>query len=56
MGDAIQITVIGDGGAKPQLERALHSQGLHNIELLKPMARDQLYRYYDESDFLLVNQ
>jgi hypothetical protein len=55
MGDAIQITVIGDGGARPQLERALYSQGLHNIELLKPIARDQLYRYYDESDFLLLH-
>lgn len=55
MGDAIHITVIGDGGAKPKLEQALSTHGLANIELLKPMARDQLYSYYDESDFLLLH-
>lgn len=47
--------IIGDGGTRKILEARLKELHVENVELLNPMARKDLIRYYQESTFLFVH-
>jgi len=47
--------IIGDGGARPVLERELKRHAVSNVELINPVNRDQLLHYYMKSDYLLLH-
>jgi glycosyltransferase involved in cell wall biosynthesis len=49
----IRFRVIGDGGARDRLQREVGD--LPNVELLSPVGRERLIRYYQESDALLLH-
>jgi len=55
MGQQVHITVIGDGGARNLLDQKIKTLGLSNIEVIPPMPRAELFRYYDESDVLFIH-
>lgn len=50
-----QIVVIGDGGRRRQLEEALMSEGIDNVELRPPVQRADLIREYHASDVLFLH-
>jgi len=50
-----KFKVIGDGGRKVELERALKLQGNNNVELLNPISRKELIKYYREADLLFLH-
>lgn len=55
MGPRVQFKIIGDGGRKPALETALSSMGVTNVELLRPMKRDELLEAYRPADVLFLH-
>lgn len=55
MGSRIRFRIIGDGGRKRELERALASAGVSNVELLPPTGRDRLLDEYRAADVLFLH-
>jgi len=51
----VRFRVIGDGGRRIELEKALLGAGVSNVELLSPIPRSQLYRHYEEADVLFLH-
>ncbi len=51
----LKFKLIGDGGRKSQLEAALHSQGVTNVELLAPVNRSELISIYQQADVLFLH-
>lgn len=47
--------IIGDGGTRKLLETKLHELGISNVELLSPVARTELIRYYKDSTYLFFH-
>ena len=52
LNDKVKFRIIGDGGKRKKLERALQKLSLNNIELIAPMARDRLIEEYSKADVL----
>ncbi len=50
-----RFTVIGDGGRKPQLKKALDEAGADNVTLLDPVNRPALVQAYREADVLFLH-
>ena len=55
LGDEFKFLIIGDGGAKKQLQAEIKNRGLTNVILNNPVSRDELQSYYDKSDFLFLH-
>lgn len=55
LGNDYVFRIIGDGGTRKLLEKALKEKNVSNVELLRPMARAELIRYYKESTFLFFH-
>lgn len=55
LGREYRFKVIGDGGAKKELEEELKRLGVDNVELLPPVKRDKLIDIYNKSDFLFLH-
>jgi glycosyltransferase involved in cell wall biosynthesis len=55
LGDGFKFLIIGDGGAKKQLQVEINNRGLTNVILNNPVSRDELQSYYDNSDFLFLH-
>lgn len=55
LGKEYRFRIIGDGGKKEVLKTALQTYGLENVEMLNPLSRDELIRYYRESDYLFLH-
>lgn len=55
LGDAYRFVVIGDGGARAKLHRALQAQGVTNVELRLPVSRGELIAEYRKADYLFVH-
>ncbi|MDX2207531.1 MAG: glycosyltransferase family 4 protein [Gemmatimonadales bacterium] len=55
LGDGVRFRVIGDGGRKPELAKAIAAAGLSNFELLNPMNRESLLREYLDADVLFLH-
>ncbi|MFN3715821.1 MAG: glycosyltransferase family 4 protein [Thiobacillus sp.] len=51
----VKFTVIGDGGRKPQLKRALDEAGVDNVTLCDPVDRAALAQAYREADVLFLH-
>ena len=49
------LRVIGDGGRRAQLEKALVAAGSSNVTLVPPMIRDKLIEEYRSADILFMH-
>lgn len=47
--------IIGDGGTRSRLEDKIKELGVTNVELLKPVPRNELIDYYRKSTFLFFH-
>jgi glycosyltransferase involved in cell wall biosynthesis len=50
-----RFVVIGDGGRRQALAEALARAGADNVELRRPLPRDELIRVYHDADVLLLH-
>ena len=50
-----RFRLIGDGGKRAELETALKTQLVTNVEILPPVPRDQLLAQYREADILFLH-
>jgi glycosyltransferase involved in cell wall biosynthesis len=55
LGNEFKFLIIGDGGAKKQLQAEIKNLGLTNVTLNNPVSRDELRIFYDQSDFLFLH-
>jgi UDP-N-acetylglucosamine:LPS N-acetylglucosamine transferase len=55
LGNEFKFLIIGDGGAKKQLQAEIKNLGLSNVTLNNPVSREQLQTFYDKSDFLFLH-
>jgi glycosyltransferase involved in cell wall biosynthesis len=55
LGDRATFVVIGDGGRKLDLQRAVAIAGCGNVEILPPVPRDQLITAYNGADVLFLH-
>ena len=49
------FNIIGDGGTKRRLMKKLADLQIDNVNLITPVNRDELIKYYQESDFLFLH-
>lgn len=54
LGEDYLFRIIGDGGTKNLLEEELQKLSVTNVQLIKPVSRTELLRYYDETDFFFT--
>jgi len=47
--------VIGDGGTRSFLELEIKRQNVTNVELIDPVNRDELMKYYKDTDYLFLH-
>lgn len=50
-----EYVIVGDGGARRQLEEKLAPSGLENVKLVSPVGRDELMHMYREADILFLH-
>jgi hypothetical protein len=55
LGNEFKFLIIGDGGAKKQLQAEIKNLGLTNVTLNNPVSRDELQSFYNKSDFLFLH-
>jgi glycosyltransferase involved in cell wall biosynthesis len=55
LGSEFKFLIIGDGGAKKQLQAEIKNLGVTNVILNNPVSRDELKSFYDKSDFLFLH-
>ena len=51
----LRFKIIGDGGRRPQLEQALKTASVSNVELSSPVSRDELIQAYLQADILFMH-
>jgi Glycosyl transferases group 1 len=49
------FNIIGDGGTKHKLTKKLTDLQIDNVNLINPINRNELIRYYQNSDFLFLH-
>jgi len=55
LGDSYRFLVVGDGGMRVALSKDIKDNDIHNIEMLPPVKRSELIRYYQEADILFLH-
>ncbi len=50
-----QFVIIGDGGTRARLQKAVADQGLTNVAVRDPMTRAALLTEYEQADYLLLH-
>jgi glycosyltransferase involved in cell wall biosynthesis len=55
LGDRVRFILIGDGGRKKALQRALEAAKVGNVEIRDPMSRAQLIGEYQLADVLFLH-
>jgi hypothetical protein len=55
VGNDFLFRVIGDGGTRLKLENKLKELSVTNVELLPPVSRKELKKYYAQSDYLFLH-
>ena len=55
MGNKYQFLVIGGGGASSKLISTIKNNNVDNIEILAPLKREKLIKYYEDADILFVH-
>lgn len=51
---SFHFIIIGDGGTKEKLVQSLTKEKVKNVELIKPMNREELLKYYALADVLFL--
>lgn len=55
LGNRVEFRLIGDGGRRVQLEKALERTGAPHVDLLPPMSRERLIEEYSAADILFLH-
>lgn len=55
LGPKYFFKIIGDGGKKSVLVEKIRELALTNVEVINPVSRNDLFAYYQESDFLFLH-
>lgn len=55
LGEGYRFVIIGDGGAKSELEEAIRVEGVANVHLRLPVSRRALIQEYQWADYLFVH-
>ena len=55
MGNRYRFLVIGGGGASSKLINTIKNNNVDNIEILAPIKREKLIKYYEDADILFVH-
>lgn len=55
LGDEYEFVVIGDGGNKAELVARTEALGVENVEIRKPVMREELLEIYRDCDFTFVH-
>jgi glycosyltransferase involved in cell wall biosynthesis len=55
MGSKYHFLVIGGGGASSKLINAIKGNNVNNIEILPPVKREKLIKYYKDADILFLH-
>lgn len=55
LGKKYEFLIVGDGGKKLALEKAIHEARASNIRLIDPVNRDRLIKLYSECDYLFLH-
>jgi len=55
LGQKYIFRIIGDGGKKSVLVDKITEFSLFNVEVINPVSRNDLFKYYQESDFLFLH-
>ena len=55
LGNKYRFLVIGGGGATSKLINAIKNNNVDNIEILAPIKREKLIKYYEKADILFVH-
>lgn len=53
--DRVEFKLIGDGGKRTHLEKALKLAGIQNVDLLSPISRQALSQEYQKADILFLH-
>lgn len=51
----VLFQLIGNGGRKRELEQTLNDLNVNNVQLLPPVNRAELLKYYDHADILFLH-
>ncbi|MBR5706070.1 MAG: glycosyltransferase family 4 protein [Bacteroidaceae bacterium] len=54
LGDDYLFRIIGDGGTLPVLKDRLKELNVQNVQLIAPVKREEIIKYYLDSDFLFL--
>jgi len=55
LGNGYRFVVIGDGSTSPLLRSAIKNENVTNVELIPPLNRSKLYKYYSDADILFLH-
>ena len=55
MGSKYRFLVIGGGGTRSKLINAIRDSNVNNIEILPPVKRENLIKYYKDADILFLH-
>lgn len=55
LGNEFKFQIIGEGGTKELLSKKVEELGLNNVELIKPVSRNELIQYYQKADFFFFH-
>ncbi|MBD2751371.1 glycosyltransferase family 4 protein [Spirosoma validum] len=55
LGDRYHFVVIGEGNARSKLEKAIRDNTIRNVDLRKPVGRQELIVEYQKADYLFVH-
>lgn len=55
LGPKYKFRIIGDGGKKKELYEQLLKEQITSVELIPPISRKELIKYYDQSHFLFLH-
>jgi glycosyltransferase involved in cell wall biosynthesis len=55
LGDSFQFVIIGDGGTAEQLREAIKKVQVNNVEMILPVSRGELLKYYKQADVLFLH-
>lgn len=55
LGSHVEVTIIGDGGRRKQLQDAIDETGVSNVRILPPVVRSELIDLYRSTDILFLH-
>ncbi len=55
MGSRYRFLIVGNGGARIKLFSAIKAYSVNNIEILPPVNREKLIKYYNDADILFLH-